>query len=92
MAFCPHAWSKQHVSVLQADGAGKGLTAYELIKQFAGPRSIESPDLYANNHPGTPHIYEDDDDVVGDHFVFVLHRDIDKDRDKYKKFGDRQRN
>jgi hypothetical protein len=48
--------------------------------------------LYPDNHPDVPHIYEETDDIVGHHFVFLLHRDIDKDRDKYKKFSDRQRN
>ncbi len=88
-------WTKamsQEVSVLQADGPGIGLTAYNLIREFGGKRSIESPDLYPANHPQEKHIYEATDNVVGHHFVFVLHRDIDKDRDKYKKFDDRQRN
>jgi hypothetical protein len=82
----------QQVSLLAADGPEKGKTAYELIRAFAGPRSIESPDLYPENHPQDKHIYEGTDSVVGHHFVFVLHRDIDKDRDKYEKFSDRQRN
>ena len=84
--------AQELVSRLTADGPNQGQTAYELIRAFAGPRSIESPDLYAQNHPDLPHIYEATDDVVGHHFVFVLHRDSDKDRDKYKKFNDRQRN
>ena len=86
------AESQKQVSTLQADGPGSGLTAYNLIREFGGARSIESPDLYAENHPTQKHIYEATDDIVGHHFVFVLHRDIDKDRDKYKKFNDRQRN
>lgn len=82
----------QLISTLDADGPNQGLTAYELVKAFAGRRPIESPDLYPDNHPDVEHIYEDTDDVVGHHFVFLLHRDIDKDRDKYIKFADRQRN
>jgi hypothetical protein len=84
--------AQKQVSLLAADGPNHGRTAYELIKAFAGPRSIESPDLYSKNHPVQPHIYEATDEIVGHHFVFVLHRDDDKDRDKYKKFDDRQRN
>ncbi|MFW8591406.1 hypothetical protein ACOI22_11430 [Glaciecola sp. 2405UD65-10] len=51
--------------------------------------AIESPKLYLENHPGEEHIYEDSDNIVENHFVFLLHRDIDKDRDKFKKFDDR---
>ena len=90
--FSSYTFSEQNVSALRADGPNQGLTAYQLIQSFAGKRSIESPDLYPANHPDEKHIYEDTDDVVGHHFVFVLHRDSDKDRDKYKKFADRQRN
>jgi len=90
--FSSYTFSEQNVSALRVDGPNQGLTAYQLIQSFAGKRSIESPDLYPANHPDEKHIYEDTDDVVGHHFVFVLHRDIDKDRDKYKKFADRQRN
>jgi hypothetical protein len=85
-------FSKQQVSVLKSDGPEHGATAYELIKKFAGRKSIESPDLYPDNHPGIKHIYEETDDILGHHFVFLLHRDIDRDRDKYIKFSDRQRN
>lgn len=77
---------------LKSDGPDQGLTAYELIRNFAGPRPIESPDLYPQNHPDVRHIIERTDEVVGHHFVFKIHRDLDKDRDKYIKFGDRQRN
>ena len=76
---------------LQADGDRVGLSAYELIRKFGGVKPIESPDLYAINHPGEPHIYESSDPDVGDHFVFVIHRDHDRDRDK-ETITDRQRN
>lgn len=76
---------------LKADGPEKGRSAYELIRQFAGPRSIESPDLYVSNHPGKPHIFEDSDTTVGPHFVFVTHRDHDMDRGRVE-ITDRQRN
>ncbi len=76
---------------LDADGDQVGLTAYELIRAFGGPNPIESPDLYAVNHPGAPHIFEDTDADVGDHFVFIIHRDIDIDRDRIA-ITDRQRN
>jgi hypothetical protein len=76
---------------LDADGDMVGLDAYDLIRDFGGPRSIESPDLYAVNHPDVRHIFEDTDAIVGNHFVFVIHRDIDIDRDRVD-ITDRQRN
>lgn len=76
---------------LEADGDTVGLSAYELIRGFGGPNPIESPDLYPQNHPGVLHIYEDTDAVVGNHFVFLSHRDIDRDRDRLD-ITDRQRN
>ena len=62
-----------------------------MIKNFAGPNPIEAPDLYEVNHPGLPHIFEATDQEVGDHFVFVIHRDEDRDRDRLD-ITDRQRN
>lgn len=76
---------------LDADGDGTGLDAYDLIRDFGGPNPIEAPDLYPENHPGIAHIYEDSDSVLGNHFVFIIHRDIDIDRDKTDVI-DRQRN
>ena len=76
---------------LDADGVGVGLDAYDLIRAFGGPRPIEAPDLYPINHPDVPHIFESTDDEVGDHFTFVIHRDIDIDRDRTD-ITDRQRN
>lgn len=76
---------------LEADGEGVGLTAYELIRELGGVNPIESPDLYSVNHPETEHIFEDLDDDVGEHFVFVIHRDEDIDRDRTVNV-DRQRN
>ena len=79
---------------LDADGAQSGLDAYDLIRAFGGdytPGPIESPDLYSVNHPGVRHIYEDFDATVGNHFVFIIHRDLDKDRDRLQN-TDRQRN
>lgn len=79
---------------LDADGDQSGLDAYDLIRGFGGdfnPGPIESPDLYLVNHPGVKHIYEDFDATVGNHFVFIVHRDIDKDRDRLEN-TDRQRN
>lgn len=77
--------------MLNADGVGKGLDAYDLIRKFAGSNAIEAPDLYENNHPGSPHIYEGSDRIVGDHFVFTMHKNDDMDRDK-DSITDRQRN
>lgn len=76
--------------VLSADGEGQ-VDTYDLIKNFAGPNPIEAPDLYEINHPGSPHIFEETDQDVGDHFVFVIHRDDDRDRDRVD-ITDRQRN
>lgn len=76
---------------LDADGDMSGLDAYDLIRDFGGPNPIEAPDLYPINHPGVRHIYEDSDATVGNHFVFIIHRDIDIDRDRVEN-DDRQRN
>lgn len=79
---------------LDADGDMVGLDAYDLIRAFGGdyvPGPIEAPDLYLVNHPAVPHIYEDSDATVGNHFVFIIHRDIDIDRDRVEN-DDRQRN
>ncbi|MEM9387727.1 MAG: hypothetical protein AAGA68_21920 [Pseudomonadota bacterium] len=84
-------FSKLTTRTLDADGPQLGLSAYALIRDFAGRRSIEAPDLYAVNHLGVEHIYEDTDAAVGPHFVFVIHRDVDRDRDRVEK-ADRQRN
>lgn len=77
-------------NILKADGPETGLDSYSLIQKVFGRRSIESPDLYDNNHPDVLHIVEDEDAIVGPHFVFLAHRDDDGDRDK--DFTDRQRN
>ena len=79
---------------LDADGDQVGLDTYDLIRDFGGdyiPGPIETPDLYPINHPGVRHIYEDTDPTVGNHFVFIIHRDIDIDRDRVEN-DDRQRN
>ena len=76
---------------LDADGDQVGLDTYDLIRDFGGPNPIEAPDLYPVNHPDVRHIYEDFDPVIGDHFVFTIHRDIDIDRDRID-ITDRQRN
>lgn len=76
---------------LDADGDMFGLHAYDLIRDFGGPNPIEAPDLYPINHPEVQHIYEDTDTTVGNHFVFIIHRDIDIDRDRVEN-DDRQRN
>lgn len=76
---------------LESDGAS-GADTYDLIESVLGGGSIEAPDLYGeDNHEGETHIYEDEDNQVGNHFVFVIHRDEDKDRDVLEN-DDRQRN
>jgi hypothetical protein len=77
-------------TTVSSDGVNSGLSAYQLITNAFGNGSIESPDLYRDNHNDVIHIYEDTDEVQGDHFVFLAHRDLDKDRDKSS--IDRQRN
>jgi len=76
---------------LDSDGDMVGLDTYDLIRDFGGPNPIEAPDLYSINHPGVRHIYEDFDANIGNHFVFIIHRDIDIDRDRVEN-DDRQRN
>ena len=79
---------------LDADGDQVGLDAYDLIRAFAGsdvPGPIEAPDMYPINHPAVKHIYEDFDAEVGNHFAFIIHREIDIDRDRVEN-DDRQRN
>ncbi|MCV2401268.1 hypothetical protein OFY17_00075 [Marinomonas sp. C2222] len=87
-----HLFAAPVVSKLQSDGPNQGLEAYDLIRQFAGPKPIESPDLYSGNHTGVKHIFERTDDIVGHHFVFTIHKHEDKDRNKFTQFSDRQRN
>lgn len=80
----------KHQTILTADGPDSGLDSYRLIHNVFAEKSIESPDLYESNHTGTLHITEDTDSVVGNHFVFHSHLDLDSDRDKGA--SDRQRN
>ncbi len=87
---CAQIFTETHHHKLVADGPNEGLDSYTLIRQVFGDRAIESPDLYPSNHPGAAHIIEDIDPIVGPHFVFLSHRDLDKDRDK--DLIDRQRN
>jgi len=77
-------------TMLNADGANTGLSAYTLIENAFSEGSIESPDIYSGNHQGVEHIIEDTDSIIGNHFVFLAHRDDDQDKDKGA--TDRQRN
>ena len=83
-------FSQQYHHELTSDGPDNGLDSYSLIRNTFGKKAIESPDLYESNHTGTRHITEDEDDIVGPHFVFFSHLNDDTDRDKGK--TDRQRN
>jgi len=76
---------------LDADGPG-GEETYALIRKAFGYSSLECPDLFPNNHSGFLHIQEDADAEAGPHFVFYMHRDLDKDRDTCPAECDRQRN
>lgn len=74
---------------LKSDGPA-GMETYDLIESVLGKGSIEAPDLYSNNDPdGGRHIVEEYDELVGNHFKFLIHFE-DGDRDKGR--VDRQRN
>ncbi|MEI8641321.1 VCBS domain-containing protein [Pseudoalteromonas sp. Hal099] len=77
-------------TTLNADGENTGLSAYILIENAFSEGAIESPDMYSGNHQDVVHIIEDTDPIVGNHFVFLAHRDEDQDKDKGA--TDRQRN
>jgi len=64
---------------LNAEGPG-GKDTYELIYSVLGRNAIEHPD--DDHTPPMRHIHQAVDDVVGPHFVFLAHRDIDTDRQK----------
>jgi hypothetical protein len=72
-------------SCLNADGLG-GADTYGLITGVLGPDALDNfpDDMHT---PPMRHVREDIDDVVGPHFVFLAHRDIDRDHLK----NDRQR-
>ena len=74
---------------LSADGPGTPDNTYERIEAVFAEGSIEAPDLFEGDHTDTPHIVEDTDDIVGDHFVFLAHRDLDFNKGVQ---SDRQRN
>lgn len=84
------SFAPKQENILKSDGPDNGLDSYSLIQQTFGRRAIEAPDLYENNHPDVSHIIEDQDDIVGPHFVFLIHRDEDIDRDG--RLSERQRN
>jgi hypothetical protein len=69
---------------LNADGP-EGRDAYELIESVFGAGSVEAPDT--DHSAPFRHIVEDVDEDVGAHFVFLIHRDVDRDRGRI----DRQR-
>lgn len=81
---------RQKKSVLiTSDGVDQGETAYHIIREVLGEKSIESPDLYEGDNQGVVHIVEATDDVVGDHFVMKIYRDLDGNKGEFK---GRQRN
>lgn len=83
-------FSPEAVVTLDSDGPNKGLSAYRLIENVFAAGSIEAPDFYVNNHTAVEHIVEDVDEMIGPHFVFLAHRDLDHDKDSAP--SDRQRN
>ena len=62
---------------INADGPG-GMETYALLDSILGDRCVEHPD--ADHNPPMKHIREETDAEVGNHFVFLAHRDIDTDR------------
>ena len=80
------------VQQLKADGP-EGEDSLELIYDAYGSNAAETPGVYENDqHYGIDHIFEDSDDIVGDHFVFTLHRDTDSNKGVYSESSPRQRN
>jgi hypothetical protein len=77
---------------LNAEGSG-GRDAYTIIQSVLGPKSIESGDFPQVKHPcheDFQHIQQDTDNIVGNHFVFYMHRELDCDPTNDDK-SDRQR-
>jgi len=64
---------------LNADGPA-GQDTYRLIEAALGRGAIERPD--DDHSPPVRHIREEVDGTVGPHFVFLAHRDIDRDGDR----------
>jgi hypothetical protein len=77
--------SATETSCVNADGVG-GRDTYALFQEVLG---VDALDVFPDSQhmPPVRHIREDLDDVVGPHFVVVMHRDIDTDHLK----NDRQR-
>ncbi|MCF2152068.1 LysM domain-containing protein [Desmonostoc muscorum LEGE 12446] len=55
----------------------KGRDAYTVIQSVFGKGAIEAPDNCDSTH--APHITQDTDNSIGNHFVFHIHRDQDCD-------------
>jgi hypothetical protein len=85
VAGAPNPGGPGQTACLNADGEG-GQDTYALVYAVLGPEAIDNfPDT--QHMPPVRHVREDVDDVVGPHFVVVVHRDIDLDHLK----DDRQR-
>ena len=90
------------VSVAKRDGQesieltadlDSNFSAMEQIKKAFGKGSVECPEIYSNNHPGVEHLKVEKDKEFGSRFRFLLHRDLDGDRDRQHLPGEeRQRN
>jgi len=93
-ALAFYIFAQDSISVLSdvklvSDGSG-GVETYSLIESVLGKGCIEAPDLYSVNHPGEKHIVEESDAIVGNYFLFKIHKNEDRDRDTEN--TDRQRN
>ncbi len=75
---------------IEADGIPSN--TYSLFTALLGPRALEIPDLFSNNHPEIEHIQQQFGSPYGPYFVFSIHRDIDHDRGLFPANSDRQRN
>ena len=90
------------VSVAKRDGQesielvadlDSNLSAMEQIKKAFGKASVECPEIYSSNHPDVEHLKVEKDKEFGSRFRFLLHRDLDGDRDRQHLPGEeRQRN
>lgn len=86
MSFCQfdkHKFEVKKTLKIDSDGVDKGKSAYDIFKDALGPKSIESPDMFEDDHDSRVHIVESHSDKVGDHFVFALHLNKDGNRGEY---------
>lgn len=84
----PEEYIPISTTYLISDGP-EGENTLDVIYGAFGVGAAETPGIYIDDHYGVDHIYEDTDSIVGNHFIFTSHLDLDGDRGE---FIDRQRN